>query len=67
MASWCMLCAYMITRLLVLTNLQLLQGGLGVTAFVSVHYSLIRCSTNISQDAVAHMIEGNETFCLSNV
>jgi hypothetical protein len=67
MASWCMLCVYMITQLLVLTNLQLLQGGLGVTAFVSVYYSLIRCSTNICQDAVAHMIEGNETSWLSNV
>jgi hypothetical protein len=67
MASWCMLYTCMITQLLVLTNLQLLQGGLGVTAFVSVYYSLIHCSTNIFQDAVAHMIEGNETFWLSNV
>jgi len=39
--------------------LGLLQGGLGVTGFVSIACLIeAQTSTNISQDGVAHMIEG---------
>jgi hypothetical protein len=47
---------------MILTAMQLLQGGLGVTGFVSLHtrrrlYSSSKA--NMSKDGVAHMIEGN--------
>jgi hypothetical protein len=46
---------------MILTRMQLLQGGLGVTGFVSIHAfrRLLVLETNMPKDGVAHMIEGN--------